>query len=272
MQWGKRWAFFMGHRRASVPLSLLPLYFFDPHVYERFIFQIFPSICRHFIRIPDWCKTFRRTLSKRSSLLSQCCFLFRFYQQCQSDVCDLFCGWLSPAPRKRTLCVLSPAIGFLLPGKFLCLASPSKESGEHPFSTEKCRKKESTDSLSLFDQFDLELNHSAELLIKIGCYILVFSVLTSFLKQTVFFGPLPTSLLCGILEITTGNHLLCQSLADSPIKTALSLAITSFGGLCAMAQTNSVIQKNGLSIFWYAGSKLFSGFFAFFLCLLWLLC
>ena len=132
--------------------------------------------------------------------------------------------------------------------------------------------KESTNSLSLFDQFDLELNHSAELLIKIGCYILVFSVLTSFLKQTVFFGPLPTSLLCGILEITTGNHLLCQSLADSPIKTALSLAITSFGGLCAMAQTNSVIQKNGLSIFWYAGSKLFSGFFAFFLCLLWLLC
>ena len=140
------------------------------------------------------------------------------------------------------------------------------------FLPKSAEKKESTDSLSLFDQFDLELNHSAELLIKIGCYILVFSVLTSFLKQTVFFGPLPTSLLCGILEITTGNHLLCQSLADSPIKTALSLAITSFGGLCAMAQTNSVIQKNGLSIFWYAGSKLFSGFFAFFLCLLWLLC
>ena len=133
------------------------------------------------------------------------------------------------------------------------------------FLPKSAEKKESTDSLSLFDQFDLELNHSAELLIKIGCYILVFSVLTSFLKQTVFFGPLPTSLLCGILEITTGNHLLCQSLADSPIKTALSLAITSFGGLCAMAQTNSVIQKNGLSIFWYAGSKLFSGFFAFFL-------
>ena len=140
------------------------------------------------------------------------------------------------------------------------------------FLPKSAEKKESTNSLSLFDQFDLELNHSAELLIKIGCYILVFSVLTSFLKQTVFFGPLPTSLLCGILEITTGNHLLCQSLADSPIKTALSLAITSFGGLCAMAQTNSVIQKNGLSIFWYAGSKLFSGFFAFFLCLLWLLC
>ncbi len=140
------------------------------------------------------------------------------------------------------------------------------------FLPKSAEKKEPTDSLSLFDQFDLELNHSAELLIKIGCYILVFSVLTSFLKQTVFFGPLPTSLLCGILEITTGNHLLCQSLADSPIKTALSLAITSFGGLCAMAQTNSVIQKNGLSIFWYAGSKLFSGFFAFFLCLLWLLC
>ena len=91
--------------------------------------------------LPDWCKTFRRTLSKRSSLLSQCCFLFRFYQQCQSDVCDLFCRRLSPEPRKRMLCVLSPAIGFLLPGKLLYLASPSKEAGERPFFTEKCRKK-----------------------------------------------------------------------------------------------------------------------------------
>lgn len=143
MQWGKRWAFSMGHRRASVPLSLLPLYFFDPHVYERFIFQIFPFICRHFIRIPDWCKTFRRTLSKRSSLLSQCCFLFRFYQQCQSDVCDLFCGWLSPAPRKRTLCVLSPAIGFLLPGKFLYLAFSFEGIRRTPIFYQKVQKKKS---------------------------------------------------------------------------------------------------------------------------------
>ena len=88
MQWGKRWAFFMGHRRASVPLSLLPLYFFDPHVYERFIFQIFPSICRYFIRIPDWCKTFRRTLSKRSSLF------------CTSEtnvMCFISCYWFPPS-------------------------------------------------------------------------------------------------------------------------------------------------------------------------------
>lgn len=147
-----------------------------------------------------------------------------------------------------------------------------KSDHSHFPSAAAAIKKESSDSLSLFEQFDLELNHSAELLIKIGCYILVFSVLTFFLKQMVFFGSVPTSLLCGVLEITTGNHLLCQSLADSPVKTALSLAITSFGGLCALAQTNSVIQKNGLSIFWYAGSKLLSAVFAFFLCLLWLRC
>ena len=272
MQWGKRWAFSMGHRRASVPLSLLPLYFFDPHVYERFIFQIFPFICRHFIRIPDWCKTFRRTLSKRSSLLSQCCFLFRFYQQCQSDVVIYFVGGsLLHLGNERYVFYLLLLVSSFL-GSFCTWFLLRRNPANTHFLPKSAEKKESTDSLSLFDQFDLELNHSAELLIKIGCYILVFSVLTSFLKQTVFFGPLPTSLLCGILEITTGNHLLCQSLADSPIKTALSLAITSFGGLCAMAQTNSVIQKNGLSIFWYAGSKLFSGFFAFFLCLLWLLC
>ena len=150
----------------------------------------------------------------------------------------------------------------------LLLCRSSKDRHTLPVNASK---KESADSLSLFDQFDLELNHSAELLIKIGAYILVFSVLTSFLKQMVFFGSVPTSLLCGVLEITTGNHLLCQSLADSPVKTALSLALTSFGGLCALAQTNSVIQKNGLSIFWYTIAKLLSAVFAFFLGLFWLL-
>ena len=150
----------------------------------------------------------------------------------------------------------------------LVLCRSSKDRHTLPVNA---TKKESADSLSLFDRFDLELNHSAELLIKIGAYILVFSVLTSFLKQMVFFGTLPTAFLCGILEITTGNHLICQFLPDSILKTALSLAITSFGGLCALAQTNSVIQKNGLSIFWYTIAKLLSAVFAFFLGLLWLL-
>ena len=256
MQWGKRWAFFMGHRRASVPLSLLPLYFFDPHVYERFIFQIFPFICRHFIRIPDRSAVFFSGFTNNASPM----FVIYFVG-----------GSLLHLGNERYVFYLLLLVSSFL-GSFCTWLLLRRNPANTHFLPKSAEKKESTNSLSLFDQFDLELNQSAELLIKIGCYILVFSVLTSFLKQTVFFGPLPTSLLCGILEITTGNHLLCQSLADSPIITALSLAITSFGGLCAMAQTNSVIQKNGLSIFWYAGSKLFSGFFAFFLCLLWLLC
>ena len=131
-------------------------------------------------------------------------------------------------------------------------------------------KKESENKLSLFQQFDYELNNSAELLIKIGGYILVFSILTSFLKELKRIPPFLSTFLCGILEITTGNHLLCQNMADSPQKTALSLAITTFGGLCAFAQTNSVIQKNGLSLSCYLCSKLLSAIFAFFLALLWL--
>lgn len=163
------------------------------------------------------------------------------------------------------LLLFSSFLGSLCIWLLLC-----KSSKTPVLLSQKATKKESVKTLSCFEQFDKELNNSAELLIKIGCYILVFSVLTSFLKQMVFFGPLPTSLLCGILEITTGNHLLCHFLTDSSIKTALSLSITSFGGLCAMAQTYSVIQKNGLSILWYAVSKLLSAVFAFFLCLLWL--
>ncbi|MGN1206258.1 MAG: hypothetical protein ACI4SQ_04635 [Eubacterium sp.] len=163
------------------------------------------------------------------------------------------------------LLLLSSLLGSL--GSLFVLRKTSKQNFFLPVDK---KKKEAGKAPALFDQFDLELNNSAELLIKIGCYILVFSVLTSFIKKMTFWDSLPTSILCGILEITTGNHLLCHSLIDSPEKTALSLAITSFGGLCALAQTNSVIQKNGLSIIWYTGSKLLSAVFAFFLCLFWL--
>ena len=43
------------------------------------------------------------------------------------------------------------------------------------------------------------------------------------------------------------------------IKIILSLAATSFGGLSAAAQTNSVLQNTGLSLYHYLIMKLLSG-------------
>lgn len=109
---------------------------------------------------------------------------------------------------------------------------------------------------------DEEISSSALLMIKIGGYIMLFSIFTAFM-QRIPFVPEPLRLLaCGVLEITTGTAMLAQAPLSSSIKIILSLAATAFGGLSAAAQTNSVLQNTGLSLSHYIMIKLFGSFFA----------
>ena len=79
--------------------------------------------------------------AKLSGELYQKGVLFRLYQQCQSDVCHLFCRRLSSSPRKRTLSLLSSAPALVLSGKFLHPASPLPEFQRPSYSAGKCSKK-----------------------------------------------------------------------------------------------------------------------------------
>ncbi len=116
--------------------------------------------------------------------------------------------------------------------------------------------------ISFSETIDSEISSSVLLLLKIGGYIMLFSVFATLIKNLSF---LPASFrlpFCGLLEITTGTAVICQSTLPYAIKKILCLAITTFGGLSAAAQTNSVLQKTGLSIFHYIMMKLISGIFA----------
>lgn len=116
--------------------------------------------------------------------------------------------------------------------------------------------------MSIREALDTEISASALLLLKIGGYIMIFSILTAMLQKITFL-PLPLKLLSGgLLEITTGNAMLCQTALPQSIKIILSLAITTFGGLSAAAQTNSVLQKTGLSFAYYVIIKLMSSGYA----------
>ncbi|MCM1246349.1 MAG: hypothetical protein NC293_11975 [Roseburia sp.] len=124
--------------------------------------------------------------------------------------------------------------------------------------------------LSFSETIDAEIAASVLLLLKIGGYIMLFSVFATLIKD---FPLLPAPLrlpLCGLLEITTGNAVICQSALPHSIKKILSLAFTTFGGFSAAAQTNSVLQNTGLSIFHYIMIKLTSGIFAALLAVLFL--
>lgn len=111
---------------------------------------------------------------------------------------------------------------------------------------------------SLSRIIDAEIASSALLLIKIGGYVMIFSIFTTLLGQISFFPEWLSLLLGGALEITTGNAMISQAVLPEQIKIILSLAATAFGGLSAAAQTYSVLQNTGLTILPYVGMKFIS--------------
>lgn len=115
---------------------------------------------------------------------------------------------------------------------------------------------------------DESIEHSLLLICKIGCYIMLYSILCnilmevgSSLENSVFSGwsNLFIPFLTGILEMTTGIASIAQTQAPSIIKIALITAIASFGGCSSISQTQSAIKGTTLSMVPYVISKLICG-------------
>ncbi|MGN0466293.1 MAG: sporulation protein [Lachnospiraceae bacterium] len=96
-------------------------------------------------------------------------------------------------------------------------------------------------------------------LVKVGCYMMLFSILCQFF---IFFLPenhFLVILLIGMTEVTTGVNFVANSTLPFCEKIALICGLTSFGGLCSLAQTKGVLTKSGLSVFPYFIQKLLLG-------------
>lgn len=103
---------------------------------------------------------------------------------------------------------------------------------------------------------------TAEILVKVGGYIILFSLLSNIFTTHV---PAPVqwkALFSGILEITTGIHTL--SLSDSLSasgKLILGMGLCSFGGLSALFQTKSVLGETPFSAKSYLFCKIRAALF-----------
>lgn len=119
-----------------------------------------------------------------------------------------------------------------------------------------------SDNISLFQILDTSILNGFEIMVKIGGYIILLSFIAQIIYDLPFF-PVPfKSFLVGILEITTGSAAVAKTTISSHIKIVLITAITGFGGLSSLAQTQSVISNSGLSIKKYIICKLLNGFWA----------
>lgn len=106
-----------------------------------------------------------------------------------------------------------------------------------------------------FQDIDSCIMDSFETLVKVGGYIILFSVILTLCKSIPFSIPAFDSLL-PVLEITNGIVMLGNTELPFSLLYPSILALTSFGGFCALAQTQCMIQKADLPILPYFIEKL----------------
>ena len=101
-----------------------------------------------------------------------------------------------------------------------------------------------------FQMFDDAIMNGFETITKVGGYMILFSILFTLGEN------LPIKFLLPILEISNGIPLILKLSSKFNLIYSFVLGLTSFGGLCAVAQTNSMIQNTGLRVFPYIIQKL----------------
>ncbi len=147
-----------------------------------------------------------------------------------------------------------------------------KSFSSHPAaSSQKAASDNRTDTPvnNLSEQLDRIILDSFVLMMKIGGYVILFSILGqcvhSLLPASSGFSGLLRILICGSLEITSGISYLQTSPLSAIAKKVLTITILAFGGFSAAAQTNSILAKSGLSLSFYLINKSINGLLAFLL-------
>ncbi len=125
----------------------------------------------------------------------------------------------------------------------------------------------SQDTLSVNgrDSLDTCIMNGFETITRIGGYIILFSILISFAELIFAKSAAVTALLLPTLEITTGITIICSSPLSLNSQIILALALTSFGGWCAAAQTRAMIMDTSLPLGPYIAEKLITALVTSFL-------
>lgn len=151
----------------------------------------------------------------------------------------------------------SAVITLLFSTKYLKKHSGSLDTQNTTINEINKPKKNNTAFLSTLEDTMFEC---FRLLVLIGGYIIIFSILADF-SSLVVSGFLPHSIIAGIFEITTGITMIASDTTGLPviIKGTAAAALCGFGGVSALLQTSGVIRDSGLSLSKYTLHKLLCG-------------
>lgn len=106
-------------------------------------------------------------------------------------------------------------------------------------------KKNVPSFLSFFDQ---TLEESILLILKIGGYMLIFSLISSAICSPSFIPYSVKAICCSILEISYGADMLSKLSVPAFWKCLFLMVSLSFGGLCSTFQSTSFLKKIGVPL------------------------
>lgn len=119
------------------------------------------------------------------------------------------------------------------------------------------KKNTASDSNLNFQIIDAGIMNGFETLLKLGGYIMLFSLMTQICMRTAGQNELTLMCLTGVTEITNGIHVIAQSSAcPMALKYPIIIGITAFGGLSGFAQTASMVKGTGISMRFYLAFRI----------------
>ena len=175
-----------------------------------------------------------------------------------------FCNNVSPAfltgyvavqslkqPEMAQICLLFPILSALccsfLFRRWYLPQKPFDPAGEQA---------DSSQSPPFSRALDESILSACDSITKIGGYMIVFSVLLSFMAKLSFQNFFWKLLLLPGVELTGGIRMLCQLDLTSELRFLLVMAHCSFGGVCALFQTKCMIRSQNWSFPRYITEKL----------------
>ncbi len=112
-----------------------------------------------------------------------------------------------------------------------------------------------------FSILDDAIINSVEILVKIGGYVMIFSVLLQFfLSFSANFLP-ELAIFLPLLELTNGLKL-CMEFSNSKFRVLYAIFLSSFGGFCSLAQTKSVLTGINIPLGTYFIQKIITAMMA----------
>lgn len=132
----------------------------------------------------------------------------------------------------------------------------NKTKPDNPFFLKKTTNNSKKDFVDFPSVLDNAVINSVNSMLKLGGYIILFSIAALYIRNLLSFNRFLYSIACGIIEITNGLFYISKEFNSLNFRFILTVAINSFGGISTIMQTCGIIKNSGLSIKKYIYHKM----------------